>query len=67
VDKIKEFLAGKKTYLLVLVYVILVLATGTDGPKDDALLGIDPDALKEALLGLMVATGKAAWDRFANR
>ncbi len=60
-----KFFEGKKTYLLVLAYVILVLATGNK-MGGDALAGLDPDAIKDALLVLMVATGKAAWDRYAT-
>ena len=65
-DSIQEFFKGKKTYLLVLLYVILVLATGVE-PDETLISSLDPDKLKEALMGLMVATGKAAWDRFSNR
>jgi hypothetical protein len=65
-DAIKNWLKGKKTYLLVLLYVILVLATGVDA-DETVISSLDPDKLKEALMGLMVATGKAAWDRFADR
>ena len=66
-DKFIEFFQGKKTYILVLIYVILVLATGKEGPAETAIGGLDPAAIKEALLGLMVATAKAAWDRFASK
>ena len=65
-NTILEFLKGKKTYLLVLLYVILVLVTGVEG-DETILSSLDPDKLKEAVLGLVVATGKAAFDRFANR
>ena len=65
-DKILEFLKGKKTYLLVLLYVALTLALGVD-PDQGVIAGMDPEAIQSALMGLMVATAKAAWDRFANR
>ena len=65
-NTILEFLKGKKTYLLVLLYTILVLVTGVEG-DETILSSLDPDKLKEAVLGLVVATGKAAFDRFANR
>lgn len=60
-----KFFEGKKTHFLVLAYVILTLATG-DKVGGDALAGLDPDAIRDALLGLMVSTGKAAWARYAD-
>jgi hypothetical protein len=65
-DVIREWFKGKKTYLLVLLYVILVLCTGVE-PDEGVISSLNPEKLQEALMGLMVATGKAAWDRFSNR
>jgi len=65
-DKIKAFLAGKKTHLLVLVYVLFVLVTGgAPAGSEDAIAGLDPAAIQNALLGLMISTAKAAFDRFS--
>ena len=67
-EGVRLFLEGKKTHLLVLAYVLIVMFTGaegTDGGLD--LANLSAATVKEALLGLMVSTAKAAWDRFAKK
>lgn len=52
-DKVIEFLKGKKTYLLVLVYVILQF---TQGGSLDA---IDTEAVQNSMGALILATMRA--------
>jgi hypothetical protein len=63
--KAKEFLKGKKTHLLVIVYCIMVIITGED-PSGGSALNLTPEAVKELVMGLMISSGKAAWDRWAS-
>jgi len=66
-NSVLEFLKGKKTYILVAIYILVVLVTGDTYIDDTNILsGIDAEALKEILLAAMVATGKAAFDRFSK-
>ena len=65
-DNILAWFEGKKTILLALIYMIFALATGQE-VDETAVAGFDPAAIKESLMALMIATVKAAWDRFANR
>ena len=68
--KIKTWLEGRKTYLVFAAFIIVVLVTGKvpEGMENyqDAILGVNPDAFKEALLGLAGITFKAAFDRFVK-
>jgi hypothetical protein len=63
--KAQELLKGKKTHLLVILYCIVVIITGED-PSGGSALDLSPDAIKELLMGLMISSGKAAWDRWAS-
>lgn len=56
-------LQGKKTHILVLIYVIVVLLGGGTSGEADILGGIDAGQLQQSLMALMVSTLKAAWDR----
>lgn len=57
-----SFLQGKKTHILVLVYVLLVMFSG-GGDEAGVLDGFNDENLKKALPALMLSTLKAAWDR----
>jgi hypothetical protein len=65
IKKVQEFLKGKKTHLLVIVYCIMVIITGED-PSGGSALDLTPEAIKELVMGLMISSGKAAWDRWAK-
>jgi len=66
-NELQKYLVGKKTYLLVIVYCIVVLSTGSEPAGFGGMLSdIDADKIQQILLGMMVATAKAAWERFAN-
>ncbi len=62
-EKLREMLTGKKTYLLLLVYVLVVLVTGVEGPVGAGLENINSGDLQKALLGMVAMAGKAAFDR----
>jgi len=70
VDTVLKFLQGKKTYLLVLVAIGLVLGGAAD-PEQMAAGGldfgdIDFGRLLQAVFAAMVGTAKAAFDRRAG-
>jgi len=66
-ENVKLFLEGKKTHLLVVAYLIVLMFTGAEGFDGSLdLSNISGDTVKEALLGLMISSAKAAWDRFSN-
>lgn len=58
-DKV-DVLKGKKTHILVILFVAFSLFNGQD---PTATLGIDPDALEQSLGALMVSTVKMGLDR----
>lgn len=64
--KLLEMLQGRKTYLLVLVAVVMVLAGVTDPEAVGLDFEIDGSRMFQSILLAMVATIKAAFNRQAN-
>ena len=60
---------GKKTYVLLLVYIVVVLVSGGQVGSVDGfnVENIDAGDLKEALLAAALGTAKAAFDRFVKK
>lgn len=61
-----EKLQGKKTYLLLIAYIVVMLVTNQPADGDAIIGNIDPAALKEALIAGAMMTAKAAFNRFSS-
>lgn len=56
------FLQGKKTHIVVFLYILLTMFSG-NGADASLLDGLNTENMQQALPALLVSTLKAAWDR----
>ena len=67
-EELLTYLKGKKTYILVALYCVFVMIDGAEPAGFGGMLAdVDAEKIQTMLMGLMVASGKAAWERFASR
>lgn len=57
-----SFLQGKKTHIVVFLYILLTMFSG-NGADATLLDGLNTGNMQQALPALLVSTLKAAWDR----